>query len=105
MVGPGPFQEVLCDDGPQPREHADMTPAEQAELIAFLRARLAEEKQKVLKEIAVKERLLDEAEEFAPRLANPKNDRPVGDGWGAFITSLMAAPYSQHPDYQEWWGR
>lgn len=90
---------------PQPREHTDMTPAEQAELIAFLRARLEEEKQKALEEIAVKERILDHAEEIAPRLDNPKDNRYLGDGWGAFITSLMAAPYDKHPDYREWWGR
>lgn len=90
---------------PSPRDQTDMTPAEQAELIAFLRARLEEEKQKALEEIAVKERILDQAEEFAPRLANPKNNRNLGDGWGAFTTSLMVAPYHEHPDYQEWWGR
>lgn len=90
---------------PQPREHADMTPAEQAELIAFLRARLEEEKQKVLREIAVKEEILEQAEKIAPRLVKPKHNRNLGDGWGAFITSLMAAPYDKHPDYQEWWGR
>lgn len=90
---------------PRRRNHTDMTPADQAELIAFLRARLEEEKRKALEEIAVKERILDQAEEIAPRLDNPKHDRNVGDGWGAFVTSLMVAPYDKHPDYQEWWGR
>lgn len=89
----------------QPRDGTDMTFAEQAGLIAFLRARLEEQKQKALKEIAVKEQILDQAEESAPRLNNPECGRSVSNRWGPFVTLLMAAPYDKHPDYQEWWGR
>lgn len=88
----------------------DLTPEQQLELVQFARARLTEEKQQRIREIELKEEILEQAEaSLREQAANPQDPgrswRSVGENWPAFAASLVAAPYSEHADFKPVWNR
>jgi len=90
----------------------DLPIADQLELVEFARARLAEERKHLLRGITAREEVLDKAaealralQEEGRELPSDLRDRSVGDNWPGFMTELVAAPYRDHPDYKEKWGR
>jgi hypothetical protein len=88
----------------------DLTPQQHLEMVQFARARLAEEKQRQMRVIEIKEEILDKAEaalreQAAKPTAPPRTHWSVGERWPTFAAQLVAALYSDHAGFNPAWNR
>jgi hypothetical protein len=75
-----------------------MTPGEKAELIAFARARIDEDRDRALALHEHKSKILETAAKTAPHEGVEGGLDP-----GAWFAALVAAGYRTHPDYRPEW--
>lgn len=86
----------------------DLPPKQQMDLVLFARARLAEERAQRLREIELKEKILDDAESaIREQVLTAKRDnwKSLSLGMPIYLAHLVAKPYEGHPDYDTEWDR